>query len=375
MNELLKFNRPGSKPRIFLSPLDWGLGHATRCIPIIKTLLALDCDVIIGADKASYILLKKEFPTLEFIRIRGYEIEYSRKIGGLYLKMLSQLPRIITVFRQENKKLKQIIRDYQIDAVISDNRFGLHSTLVPCVYITHQMRIKTGNYFGDKIATLIHRGFMKKFSTIWIPDFKLNGLAGELSHPKTLPENTVYLGALSRFIPIDSVQKIYNVLISLSGPEPQRTIFEEMLLGQFEQIKGKIILIRGLPGTSEKLCHHHEHLTVVNHLSAQDLNLTLAQSDIVIARSGYTTIMDLAKLNKKAILIPTPGQTEQEYLARYLMEKKYFYTVPQKNFLLTEALEKASQFDFFSLPASEEKYPEIIFEFVASLKKEKFVIQ
>ena len=207
----MNFNKSGSKPRIFLSPLDWGLGHATRCIPIIKTLLTLDCDVIIGADKASYILLKKEFPTLEFVRICGYEIKYSRKIGGFYLKMLCQLPRIITVIGKERKCLQQIIKEYEIDGVISDNRFGLYSKLVPCVYITHQIHIKTGNYFGDKIASLIHHRFIKKFTTTWIPDNKINGLAGELSHPKTLPKNTVYLGALSRFNPLNSRESSYQI--------------------------------------------------------------------------------------------------------------------------------------------------------------------
>jgi uncharacterized protein (TIGR00661 family) len=375
LNKKFNFNGPSSKLRIFLSPLDWGLGHATRCIPIIKTLLELNCAVIIGADKASNILLKKEFPTLEFIQMRGYEIKYSRKIGQFYLKILLQLPRIITVISNENRQLHQIIEEYKIDAVISDNRFGLHSRLVPCVYITHQIQIKTGNFLGNKIATWIHRRFMNNFSIIWIPDYKLNGLAGELSHPKKLPGKCVYLGALSRFKLLDSKDKIYDILISLSGPEPQRTIFEEIILAQCDQIKGGILLVRGLPGISEKLIHQHEHLTVVNHLSANELNIALAQSDIVIARSGYTTIMDLAKLNKKAILIPTPGQTEQEYLANYLMEKKYFYSVPQMKFVLKEVLEKAVHFDFLPMPLQEEKYTDVISEFVASLKNGNFALQ
>ena len=375
MNEIFNFNSTSSKLRIFLSPLDWGLGHATRCIPIIKVLLELDCDVIIGSDKTTKILLKKEFPTLEFIQMQGYEIKYSRKIGQFYLKMLIQLPRIITVIRKENYQLHQIIKDYKIDAVISDNRFGLHSSLVPCVYMTHQIQIKTGNFLGNKIATRIHRHFINKFSITWIPDFKLNGLSGELSHPIKLPKKCVYLGALSRFKLLDSPEKKYDLLISLSGPEPQRTILEEIILAQCDQIKGSILLVRGLPGVSEKLVHHHKHLDVSNHLSANDLNIVLDQSDLIIARSGYTTIMDLAKLNKKAILIPTPGQAEQEYLANYLMEKKYFYTVTQRNFEMTDVLEKVAQFDFSPMPLQQEKYTEVITEFVASLKNGNFALQ
>ena len=375
MDEFLHFNKRGTKLRIFISPLDWGLGHATRCIPIIKCLLALNCDVIIGADKSSYILLKTEFPSLKFIKIQGYEIKYSRKIEGFYLKMLVQLPRIITVIWKESREIQKIIKEYKIDAVISDNRFGLFSKLVPCIYITHQIHIKTGNFIFDKIASRIHGIFIRKFSLTWIPDYKTNGLAGELSHPKMLPPKTIYLGALSRFEKINPIQKKYDVLISLSGPEPQRTIFEEIILEQCSQTKESILLIRGLPGSSEKLLHLAKNVTILNHLSAQELNLALEQSDLVIARSGYTTIMDLAKLNKRAILIPTPGQSEQEYLASHLMKKNYFYSVSQKDFSLIKLLEKSAQFDFHPMPFQEENYSAVISEFVASLKKGKFAFQ
>ncbi len=358
-----------------MSPLDWGLGHATRCIPLIKALLTLDCDVIIGADKATYILLKNEFPNLQFIRMGGYEIEYSRKIEGLYLKILAQMPRIITVIRQENRQLRKIIKEYGIDVVISDNRFGLYTSLVPCIYITHQLQIKTGNFLSDRMATFFHRYFINKFSTTWIPDFEKDGLAGELSHPVKLPAKSIYIGALSRFEFSPSVNIKYDVLISLSGPEPQRTIFEQKILDECTQIKGRIMIIRGLPGNSENLVHSNLNLTAVNHLSAVELNTALLQSNMIIARSGYTTIMDLRKLNKKAILIPTPGQTEQEYLADYLMKKKYFYAVPQKSFALKNVLEEAAGFDFTPVPHQEETYFKIISEFVGSIKNSNFATQ
>lgn len=372
-----KINHPPkySKLRIFLSPLDWGLGHATRCIPIIKRLLTLGCDVIIGADKATYILLIKEFPNLQFVRMSGYEIKYSRKIEGFYLKMLSQLPRIITVIWKENGQLQRIIRDYQIDAVISDNRFGLFTNLVPCVYITHQLQIKTGNFFANKIATYIHRYFIQKYSHCWIPDYEKEGLAGELSHPKKLPEKAVYLGALSRFEFLGNTGNKYDILVSLSGPEPQRSIFEEKILKQCAQIEESVLLIRGLPGNPESLDHSLTNLTAVNHLSADELNQALLQSHMVIARSGYTTIMDLVKLQKKAILVPTPGQTEQEYLAQYLMKKKYFYSVTQNNFFLKDALKSAGEFNFLPFRHQEETYLNLISEFVGSIKSGNFAVQ
>lgn len=375
MKELKNFNGCESSPRIFISPLDWGLGHATRCIPIIKTLLAQGCTIFIGSDKDTYILLKKEFPQVHFIRMKGYQIKYSRKIGGFYLKILSQMPRIITVIFNENRLLKNIIRKYKIDAVISDNRFGLHSKLVPCIYITHQLNIKTGNILSDKIATALHRRIMRKFTTTWIPDFQCDGLGGELSHPKKLPVNSVYLGALSRFEKLPLTKKMYDILIALSGPEPQRTLFEENILKQCGELRSKILLLRGLPGTAAELIHDYTHLKAVNHLSAKELNLALAQSAFVISRSGYTTVMDLAKLQKKAILIPTPGQTEQEYLARYLLEKRYFLSMPQTNFVLKKALQEAAEFETEHMPPQEEKYAAVISEFVTSLKMGKFAIQ
>ena len=371
----MKFPINSSKPRIFLSPLDWGLGHATRCIPIIKALLTLGCDVIIGADKATYILLIKEFPNLQFIRMSGYEIKYSRKIKGFYLKMLVQLPRIITVIRKENRQLQQIIRNYHIDAVISDNRFGLFTNLVPCVYITHQLQIKTGNFFTNKIATYIHRYFIQKYSHTWIPDFEKEGLAGDLSHPKKLPNRAVYLGALSRFKIQEGIGKKYDILISLSGPEPQRSIFEEKILNQCTQIEESILLIRGLPGNPEKLNHSLTNLTAVNHLSADELSHALQQSAMIIARSGYTTIMDLVKLQKEAILVPTPGQTEQEYLAHYLMQKRSFFSVAQKNFVLKDVIKNAAEFNFLPFTHQEETYLKIISEFVGSIKSSNFVAQ
>ena len=375
MNEKTQTGTIFSKPRIFLSPLDWGLGHATRCIPIIKTLLAVGCEVIIGADKATHILLKKEFPNLIFIRMSGYDIKYSRKKGGLYLKMLAQMPRIITVIWQEHRHLQDIIREQNIDAVISDNRFGLHTKLVPCIYITHQLQIKTGNFFSDKIATSIHKYFIKKYSFTWIPDFEKNGLAGKLSHPKKLPAKAIYLGALSRFKLSETSIKKYEVLISLSGPEPQRSVFEEKILAQCSHLDCSVLLIRGLPGKKENLAHSLNNLNAVNHLTAMELNLALQQSNLVIARSGYTTIMDLAKLKKKAILVPTPGQTEQEYLAHYLKERHYFYSVTQENFELKDAIEKAGEFGFRNFPQQEENYVKIISEFVASIKNGNFAPQ
>jgi hypothetical protein len=196
-----KINRNTGSKRVLVAPLDWGLGHATRCIPIIYELLSLNMEVIIAAGGATKKLLEKEFPKLEFVYLRGYNVKYSNKKWLLPLTLLLQAPIIFTRIYQEKQWLKRAISTLQIDAVISDNRFGLYHSTTPCIYITHQLMIKTGNRFTEWLAKKIHYFFINKYTACWVPDNEhAPTLAGELSHPKTLPLVPVkYLGPLSRF--------------------------------------------------------------------------------------------------------------------------------------------------------------------------------
>lgn len=361
------FNSDRQNTRVLVAPLDWGLGHSTRCIPIIKELISLGCEVYIVADKKTFTLLKKEFPTTVFLRHKGYEIKYSRQKSFFAFKLFLQSSKIIYRIFNEKQWLKKTIKKYSINAVISDNRFGMYDKNIPSIYITHQLLIKTGNNFSDRIAQKIHYHFIKKYRTCWVPDQKKSGLAGELSHPKILPENITYIGPLSRFIELPGMEKAYDLLIILSGPEPQRTIFENKILEQLISIKGNIFIIRGLPDESNKPANFN-NITIENHLPASELNKVISKSKIVICRSGYTSVMDLAALKKRAILIPTPGQTEQEYLAKYLMEKRYFLSVQQKDFSIQKALDKAGTFHFETLEFQKEEYKKTVAEFVHSLK-------
>lgn len=369
------FNNHSHKPRILVAPLDWGLGHATRCIPIINEFIVLNCEVLILADKSIFFLLKKEFPNIVFLRYKGYEIKYSRSKKFFSLKMFLQFPKIIISIWEEKKWLKKIIKKYSIDAVISDNRFGMYSKEIPSVYITHQLYIKTGNKITELIAQKIHYYFIKKYNYCWIPDYKNNGLAGELSHPKTLLPNIIYIGPLSRFSSLPHIEKVYDLLVTISGPEPQRTIFEKRILSQLKNFSGTVLLIRGLPDDNNNLPVSTGTMKIVNHLSAKELNKALEQSKTIIGRSGYTSVMDLIALKKKAILIATPGQTEQEYLAEYLLEKKYFFAVDEKHFSIEDSLKKASLFDFKTLDISSQEYKKTINEFVLSLKTVNFAPQ
>ena len=362
------------KCRILVAPLDWGLGHATRCIPIIKELKRLGCEVFIVADKKIFSLLKKEFPDTVFLRYKGYEIEYARYKNLFWLTLFFQIPKIIFSIFKEKKWIKKAIHKYSIDAVISDNRFGMYSKKIPSIYITHQLCIKTGNIFTDIVAQKIHNYFVKKYTACWIPDYKRNGLAGELSHPKKMLPNVVYMGALSRFNLLPDVEIIYDLLISISGPEPQRTIFEKEILKQLKTFQGKVFLIRGLP-SEKNVLKDFNSIKIKNHLPASELNKAIQQSKIIISRSGYTTVMDLAMLRKKAILIPTPGQKEQEYLAKYLFRKQYFFSTQQKGFLIEDTIEKMDSFRFKFFDVDKDEYKKTIHEFVLSLKSVNFATQ
>ncbi len=355
-------------------PLDWGLGHATRCVPVIRALLANGCEVLIAAEGATESLLKHEFQQLRFIPLKGYRISYSKKKYWLPFKIIAQVPRILMRIYQEHQWVKKNVKIHSITAIIADNRFGLYHSTLPSVYITHQLLIKTGNPFTEKVAQKIHYWFIKKYSVCWVPDFVgPNNIAGELSHPVNRPKNITYIGGLSRFENRGAFEKKFDLLMLVSGPEPQRTIFESLLLIQLENFKGKSLLVRGLPGIAAvdendfETRNNQPNLTIKNHLAAEELNEVIQQSDLVVCRSGYTTIMDLIKLNKKAILVSTPGQTEQEYLAAHLMQQQIFYAVSQEHFNLGESLAAASRFTFVIPSFDMDQYQKNIQQFVQSL--------
>jgi predicted glycosyltransferase len=355
-------------------PLDWGLGHATRCIPIIRELLANGCEVVIAAEGAALSLLKHEFQQLIFIPVTGYRISYSKGKYWLPLKIMSQIPRILMRIYWEHQWIKKIVNKHAIAAIISDNRFGLYHSSLPSVYITHQLLIKTGSRFTEKIGQKLHYWFIKKFNYCWVPDFEgPRNIAGELSHPANLPKNVDYIGGVSRFEDGIPLERKFDLLLLVSGPEPQRTIFEDLLLEQLENFKGKSLLVRGLPaieGVHEndfEAIKTHSNLTIKNHLAARELNEAILQSELVVCRSGYTTVMDLIKLHKKAIMVPTPGQTEQEYLAGYLMKQHIFYATSQQDFNLSKTLKAVADFSFAIPSFDMSQYQKKIQQFVQSL--------
>jgi uncharacterized protein (TIGR00661 family) len=369
--KLKKFNVSDGRRRVLIAPLDWGLGHATRCIPIIYSFKEHNFEVIIAADGAIKNLLQTEFPDVVFTVLNGYKIRYSYSGYWLPLKLLLQFPRLLWSTYSEHRWLKKTIRRYKIDIVISDNRLGLHDKAVPCIYITHQLKIITGNHFTEWLAQKMHYFFINKYTACWVPDNEHdNILAGDLSHPKKMPAIPVkYTGPLSRFEKNVSEKK-YDLLVLVSGPEPQRTIFESLMTKELKTFQGKALLVRGLPEYKEidaAAVTGENNITTVNHLTAKALNDAVLQSEWVICRSGYTTIMDLIKLDHKAILIPTPGQTEQEYLAAFLNSKKIFFTALQQDFALGNVLKNAAVFSSEKCNWQMGGYKKIISDLIVSL--------
>ena len=366
-----KINIKDQRPRVLVAPLDWGLGHATRCIPIINVLIEHNIGVIIAADGPVAKLLQNEFPGIVILPLKGYKIKYSHHKAFFFLKMFLQFPGVFASLNNEKKWLKKMVVRHKIDAVISDNRFGLYRSKIPCVFVTHQLSIQTGNQLLNKIAQKINYYFINKFDECWVPDVAgSDNLAGKLSHPDLFPKKPVkYLGILSRCKKIITTKK-YSLLVLLSGPEPQRTILENILSAQLKYIEGNIVLVRGLPGNDSKLKSENKNITIHNHLPAEALNELLQQSENIIARCGYSTVMDLVALQQKAILVPTPGQTEQEYLATYLMENKIFFTCPQKNFVLKQILDAGRHFNFTKTGEIEGIHKEVITNWIGALRKQ-----
>ncbi|MCU0360275.1 MAG: hypothetical protein MUF75_06070 [Bacteroidia bacterium] len=300
---------------IFLTPLDWGLGHASRCVPIIETLSAQNT-VVLGLSDTLCGYYESHFPHIQKIKWPSYGIRYSKRLP-LFITLLLQFPKALCVAKKEHALLKEVIRQYQVNIVISDSRFGCYSKIIPSVLITHQLHIKVPVF--SFLANTVNRFFVNRFSEVWVPDYKqLNlRLAGQLADASNLNIPVKYVGpqsALQKFANAPSEKK-HLVLILLSGVEPQRSLLEQKLLKAMKNSEKNVVLVRG----SEKpLANLPKGVVVYNYSYAEDLATLISQAEHVVCRSGYSTLMDLHVLQKTNItLIPTPGQSEQMYLAKH----------------------------------------------------------
>ena len=322
-----------SAKNILVAPLNWGLGHATRCIPIIKELEKNGFNPIIASDGVALMLLKKEFPHLIALELPSYNIEYAKKGENFKWKLFKNSPITIGAILTEKKLVKKWVKEYNLVGIISDNRLGVHSKKVPSVFITHQLTVLSGK--TTWISSKLHQFFINKFNECWVPDTnKIPNLTGKLGHLKETNLAIKHIGFLSRFTKID-LPKVYDLMIVLSGPEPQRAYLEKILIEELKNNKRKVVFIKGKVEENQQVTNENT-ITFYNFMQSEQLEKTFNESNMILCRSGYTTVMDLAKLEKKAFFIPTPGQFEQEYLAKKYSREGFAPFAKQDKFQLSD---------------------------------------
>lgn len=324
-------NKTSARPRILVAPLDWGLGHATRCIPLIRQFRELGAEVVVAGERAVADLITKEFPDITILPLPGYGVRYSTNRNWFTFKLLLQIPRIISAIRQEHRWLRQQQKSWHFSGILSDNRYGMHHPDVPSVIVTHQLNIRTGKKWLDRLARMVNHRLISRFSACWVPDLSGDlSLAGQLSScESTLPFDVKHIGPLSRMRK-DIMPRPVGLLILISGPEPSRGLFETSMLDWLKKNKTEATVVLGKPGSVDPL-PLADGIQLFRHLPAEQLNELIAGADMIIARCGYSTVMDLAIMGKKAVLVPTPGQQEQEYLASYLREKNWFACIREED--------------------------------------------
>jgi uncharacterized protein (TIGR00661 family) len=334
-----------AQKHVLVTVLDWGLGHATRCVPVIRELLNQNCKVTLAGNGQSLKLLQQEFPSLEFQELPSYNVSYSDSMPFMF-KIFLQLPKFLKAIRAEHNEIEKLVAQSKVDLVISDNRYGCWCRHVPSVLITHQVNIILPpvlswlsfglNYFNHQL--------IKRFMLCWVPDFESDRITGRLTIRGEL--NIRYIGMLSRFARNENISIDQDLIVAVvSGPEPQRQVLESMLESQMVNQTGQLVLVRGIPQGEER---NHAKIKFINHLPANELSKLIQQANVIITRSGYSTIMDLVRLCKKnVIMIPTPGQTEQEYLAKTLEKKRIALSQSQSDFDLATALNKIKHYTGF----------------------------
>lgn len=318
---------------ILISPLNWGIGHATRLVPIIK-ILQKKHKIILAADGKSKTFLEQEFPELKVIFAPKFDVSYTKNASLLPFKMVFTLPKLVLFYFQNKNFVKKLTKKHKIDTIIADNRFGFFSKKIKSYFITHQIKIQAKNRLLENIIFIINKINIQKFNEVWIPDFEQNkSLSGKLSNCSKLKIECKKIGILSRF-PVKNESKTknenYDIVAIISGPEPQRTIFQKKITSALKDTDYKTLIISGTLNDNSK--QTNSNLTIASHLKTANFQTIIQVAEIIISRAGYSSIMDLISLKQTAIIVPTPGQTEQEYLANYLHKNNIFFSVEQKNF-------------------------------------------
>ncbi len=316
------------KPTILVAPLHWGLGHATRCIPIIHALIADGYCPIIASDGAALELLQKEFPNQIFETLPSYSIRYASNRSAFKRVLIAQIPKLIKAVILEKKRTAHLVKKYDLTGIISDNRFGVRHASVPSVILSHQLQLLSGT--TTPISSFLNRMQINAFDACWVPDTSGQYCSGALSDPSNIKVPVYYTGILSRFT-YQKLEQKEQLLVLLSGPEPQRSILEEIVTAQLQNSSLRVVLVCGNVEENQNVAQIGS-ITKYNFMLQKELEEVIQTSALVISRSGYTTLLDMIRLQKRVLLIPTPGQSEQEYLADYFHSKEMAHCVSQEDF-------------------------------------------
>lgn len=360
--------------KIIYGICSWGLGHATRSLPIIRKLIQEDNELTIISNGRSLQLLRKELgENLEYIDIPDYPMLLSENSRQFMAKSMIYWPKFIARLHYGLDKLTKILEHKKYDRIISDGRYEIYNRKIPSFFISHQMRIMNPLRISmfETGSEIFNMFFFKRYAGVIVPDYKQDNLSGDLSHNlKKIDENKIhYVGVLSDFKK-RKLSKDIDYLISISGPEPQRTVLENKLLSQIDQLKGNIVITLGKTEEKEKL--NQENIKTYSFLSKEKREEYLNRAKLVISRSGYSTIMDLAVTGTKALMIPTPGQIEQEYLGQYHNKKNTFYTVDQNKIDLKTDVEKSKKTTGIKQECNVNKTVENIANIIYSTEKGPF---
>ncbi len=333
--------------KFLICVLNWGIGHASRVIPIIHLLLKYGQTVYLASDGDALALLRREFPDLEYCELPPYNPIYQKNNGSFMSKMLFQMPKFSRAIRNEHMMVERLVKEKRIDIVLSDNRYGCYSNRVKSILITHQINIQVPKIYSflEPFINYFNWQQIKRFYRVWVPDYKDDrNLTGDLSISNSVGRR--YIGQLSRMHALKDVEQKYDIMVLISGPEPQRGIFEDIMRSQLYNYHGSSLLVRGKPTGSSEI-KTVGRLSEVDFLDTEELNIAIQQSALIVSRSGYSTIMDLARLGKNAIFVPTPGQTEQIYLAKQLQKRGICFYKEQNEFKLSKVVSKIKLYSGF----------------------------
>ncbi|MBN2223360.1 MAG: hypothetical protein JW765_01655 [Deltaproteobacteria bacterium] len=330
---------------MLFSPLSWGLGHATRDIPIINDLIARGHTVGVAATGIALELLSLEFPDLEFYNVPDYPSPYTSD-GFSITRVVALFPLMVNNIAREHRIISRIVRSERYDLVISDNRFGAYTKDVPCLFISHQIRFATpgGIESVERMMEVFNGRYHRHFERVIVPDNppgprSLSGKLGYARRPFT--KRRAYSAGILTDIRKQDVPQDIDYLVSISGPKVTKDALKKIIVEQIGGISGKKVILLGDPASAfeERL---DDDTLMKSHADRHEMADLMNRAEFVITRSGYTTVMELAELEKKDLLfIPTPGQTEQEYLSAYYEDMGWVHSVRQHDLDLVRDVARA----------------------------------